>query len=103
MTVSRATLIRRGAERLGGHGGTLSFTAGVSTRATLAGQASLTDDDSQYVGWHLFMLDATNETDRERAVTSWNAAAGVAGWEVARADTTRDRKSTRLNSSHSQI
>ena len=87
MTVSRATLIARAALRLGGHSGTLSFTSGVSTRAVLAGLVGTSDDDSMYVGWHLFMLDATNETDRERTVTEWDASTGTAGWEVARSDT----------------
>lgn len=88
MTVSRATLIARAALRLGGHSGTLSFTSGVTDRATLAGLVGTSDDDSMYVGWHLFMLDAANESDRERTVTSWDASTGTAGWEVARTDTT---------------
>lgn len=88
MTVARSELIERAAIRLGGRAGTLSFTAGVSTRATLAGMNGNSNDDSMYVGWHLFMLDAENETDRERVVTSWDAAQGIAGWEIARTDTT---------------
>jgi len=88
MTVSRATLIARAALRLGGHSGTLSFTSGVSTRAVLAGLVGTSDDDSMYVGHHLFMLDAANESDRERTVTEWDASTGTAGWEVARTDTT---------------
>lgn len=88
MTVSRAQLIARAAARLGGHGGTLSFTAGVSTRAILAGQVGTSNDDSKYIGWQLFMLDAATEADRERTVTSWQSNAGIAGWDIARADTT---------------
>lgn len=88
MTVTRAEIIRRAAIRLGGHSGTLSFTSGVSNRAILNGQVGTSNDDSMYVGWHLFMLDAVNESDRERTITSWDASTGVAGWEVARTDTT---------------
>lgn len=88
MTVSRAQLIARAAARLGGHSGTLSFTAGVSNRAILAGQVGTSNDDSKYDGWQLFMLDAATEADRERTVTSWQSNAGIAGWDIARADTT---------------
>lgn len=88
MTTTRATLIARAAARLGGHSGTLSFTALVSTRAILAGQVGTSNDDSKYVGWQLFMLDAATEADRERTVTAWQADIGAATWEVARTDTT---------------
>ena len=88
VTVTRATLIQKMALRLGGHYGTLSFTSGVSNRAVLNGQVGTSNDDSFYVGWHLFMLDAANESDRERTITLWDASTGTAGWEVARTDTT---------------
>jgi hypothetical protein len=86
VTVTRAELIRRGAIRMGGRVGSIS--SGQSTAAVLSGLIDNSNDDSMYVGWHLFMLDAANETDKERTVTAWNASSGIASWETARTDTT---------------
>ena len=101
MTLSRADLIKRGVIRMGGHAGTLSFTSGVSTRAVLSGRIGASDDDSKYVGWNLFMLDAANETDKERAVTSWDADLGVAGWNEKRTDTTSTSETYLLSPDYS--
>ena len=85
MTVSRAELIKRSAIRLGGHAGTIS--SGQATAAVLSGLVNISDDDAMFVGWHLFMLDAANEADKERVVTGWNAASGTASWTTSRTDT----------------
>lgn len=86
MTVSRAEIIKRAAIRLGGRAGSIS--SGQATAAILSGLIDNSNDDSMYVGWHLFMLDASNETDKERTVLTWNASKGIASWEGARSDTT---------------
>lgn len=101
MSLTRADLIKRGVLRMGGHAGTLSFTALVNNRAILAGQLSTSNDDADYVGWKLFMLDATNETDRERTVTFWDASEGIAGWEKIRADTTSTNENYILSPDYS--
>jgi hypothetical protein len=85
VTVTRAELIKRAAIRLGGHAGTIS--SGTATAAVLSGLIDTTGDDSKYVGWHLFMLDAATEADRERTVTGWNDSTGTAAF-LTRADTT---------------
>ena len=85
MTVTRATLIARAAERLGGHSGNIA--SGSATTAVLTGLAGVTNDDSMYVGWHLFMFEAATEADRERVVTTWAASTGTATF-ATRADTT---------------
>ena len=87
MAVARSKLIERAALRLGGRAGTLTSTAGVSTAAVLNGLVDTTGDDSMFVGWHLFMLDAASEADRERVVLTWDDSTGTATFK-ARADTT---------------
>jgi hypothetical protein len=86
MTVTRAEIIRRAAIRLGGRAGSIS--SGQETAAVLSGLIDNSNDDSMYVQWHLFMLDAATEADRERTVTHWNASSGIASWETVRSDTT---------------
>jgi hypothetical protein len=86
VTVSRAELIRRAAIRLGGRVGNIA--SGQETAAVLTGLIDNSNDDGMYVQWHLFMLDAATEADRERTVTNWNASSGIASWETVRSDTT---------------
>jgi hypothetical protein len=86
VTSTRADIIRSAALRLGGRAGSIS--SGQPTAATLSALIDNSSDDSMYVDWHLFMLDAANETDKERTVTAWDASSGIASWETARTDTT---------------
>lgn len=83
MTLTRADIIKRGVLRMGGHAGSIS--SGTATAAVLGGLIDFSGDDSAFWGWHLFMLDAATEADRERIVTAWDDSIGAASF-LARSD-----------------
>ena len=85
MTVSRATLIYNGLRRLGGRTGAIS--SGTATTAVLGGLINTTGDDRAYAAKRLFMLEAANETDKERLIDSWVDLTGTATF-ATRADST---------------
>ena len=85
---TRAAIFKEVARRLGGYAGDIS--SGTATTAVLSGLINTTRDDNRFDSppWLLWMLDASNETDKERAVSSWDDSAGQATWVGSRSDTT---------------
>lgn len=83
MVVTRAQIISRGARRIGARTGTIS--SGTATTAVLSGLVNTTGDDSEFQADRLFMLDAANETDKERFINIWEDASGTAHFDT-RAD-----------------
>ena len=85
MTITRSAMIARAVRRLGGRAGNIS--SGTASTAVLSGAINSTGADSSYKGWRLLMLDAANETDKERVVDFWDDATGTAHF-ATRSDTT---------------
>ncbi len=85
MSATRATLIQRGARRIGGRTG--SIASGTATTAVLAGLINTTGDDGTYKADRLMMLEAATEADKERLITAWTDLTGTATF-ATRADTT---------------
>lgn len=85
MTISRIELITRALRRIGAQTGAIS--SGTGTTAVLSGLIGTTGDDNAYKADRLMMLEAANETDKERLITTWADSTGTATF-ATRTDTT---------------
>ena len=83
---TRAAIVNLMARRLGAWTGDIS--SGTANTAVLATRVDTTGDDNIASGDILWMLDATNETDKDRAIDEWDDSEGTARWIKARADAT---------------
>lgn len=85
MTVTRTQLITRAARLIGARTGNIS--SGTANTAVLSGLINTTGYDESFKGWRLIMLDAANETDKERWVDAWDDRTGTAHFAI-RSDST---------------
>lgn len=76
MVVTRTELLRRALRRIGARTGSIS--SGTGTTAILSGLINTTGDDGLFKNGLLWMLEATNETDREKTVELWEDLTGTA-------------------------
>lgn len=85
MTFTPADLFAEGARILGARTGTIS--SGSATTAVLSGLVGTTGDNSFYANNRIMFIDATAEGDKQRLVTNWVDATGLATF-ATRADST---------------
>jgi len=83
---TRAAIINIMARRLGAWTGDIS--SGTANTAILATRTDTTGDDNITKGDVLWMLDAANETDKDRAIDEWDDSEATARWIKARVDVT---------------
>ena len=83
---TRAAIVNLMARRLGAWTGDIS--SGTAQTAVLATRTDTTGDDSIAKGDILWMLDAANETDKDRSIDEWDDSEATARWIKARVDTT---------------
>ena len=76
MTITRAELITRALRRIGAITGSIS--SGTGTTVVLSGLIGTTGDDNAYKADRLVMLEAANETDKEKLITTWTDSTGTA-------------------------
>lgn len=76
-TVTRSELMARMVRRIGGRTGTIGAGSSTTT-VVLGGLVGTTGDNTYYAGDRLIMPDQGAEADKERLVTNWNDATGVA-------------------------
>lgn len=83
---TRAQIVNIMARRLGAWTGDIS--SGTALTAVLGTRTDTTGDDNIARGDILWMLDAANETDKDRVIDEWDDSEATARWIKARSDTT---------------
>lgn len=83
---TRSAIINLMARRLGAWTGDIS--SGTSLTAVLGNRTDTTGDDNIARGDILWMLQAANETDKDRVIDEWDDSEATARWIKARSDTT---------------
>ena len=78
---TRLAVMQRIVPAVGGIAETI--VSSTTNSAILNGLAGGTGDDSYYVGWPLFMPNASGTADQARAVSEWDDSAGEAKWVEA--------------------
>ena len=81
---TRAAIVNLMARRLGAWTGDIS--SGTALTAVLGTRTDTTGDDSIAKGDILWMLDAANETDKDRSIDEWDDSEATARWIKARVD-----------------
>ena len=82
---TRSAIINLMVRRLGGWTGAIS--SGTATTAVID-RVGTTGDDTLIAGDIFWMLDAANETDKDRRIEEWDDSEGQVKWIKDRADTT---------------